>query len=580
MTEQKKRLIDAAVGRIEPDLVLKNARVINVFTEQIETADIAISDGIIVGLGIYSSSKEVDLGGKYVCSGFMDGHMHLESSLLSPAEFENAVLPHGTTGIIADPHEIANVAGTVGLDYMMNQTISQKLHVYYTLSSCVPSSPLEETGMVLEAEDLKHYYSRSRVVGLAEVMNAPGVIAGDEALLRKICDAEAEGRVVDGHAPNLSGKALNAYVTAGVGSDHECTNAAEGLEKMRLGQWIMIREGTAAKNLESLIDLCKPPYHNRAMFVTDDRHPEDLIEAGHMDNAVRKAIALGADPILAIKMCTFNTAQYFGLKHCGAVAPGYEADLVVLSDLEQVKVDQVYIHGELVAENGHPLETAENKAFYDPLIWNSFHLDPVTPDKLHFPLTGDQLRVISLNKHELLTDELIVDLTDENRRNGGIDTDRDIVKMAVFERHHNTGHIGIGFVHGYGLKAGAIATSVAHDAHNLISLGTNDADMAVAAERVRELQGGLVVVRDGQVLEELPLPIAGLMCTLSCTQAANQLLKLKEAAQSLGVSDDIDAFMTLAFVSLPVIPRLRLNGRGLIDVEKQQIVDVQITKEK
>ena len=576
MLEEKKRLISAAAGRTEPDLVLKNAYVVNVFTEQAEQTDVAVSGGMIVGLGNYSGKVEVDLTGKYLCPGFMDGHMHLESSLLSPAEFENAVVPHGTTAIIADPHEIGNVAGTVGMNYMIGQTRHQKMRVYYTLSSCVPSSPLEETGMVMEAEDLKPYYRREKTVGLAEVMNAPGLIAGDEGLIAKICDAEEAGKVVDGHAPDLTGKALNAYVTAGVQSDHECTNFNEAVEKMRLGQWIMIREGTAAKNLEPLIGLCEPPYHTRAMFVTDDRHSEDLIEEGHIDNAVRKAVRLGADPIRAIRMATFNTAQYFQLKHFGAVAPGYHADLVVLSDLEQMKVEKVYIGGELAAEDGKNVDPAENKAFFDPVIWNSFHMQPVTPDQLYYPVTADKLRVIGLIRHELLTEELIVDLNSQNRHNGGIDLERDIVKMAVFERHHNTGHIGIGFVHGYGLKAGAIATSVAHDAHNLITLGTNDADMAAAAERVRELQGGLVVVKEGKVLEELPLPIAGLMCALSCTDAAEKLAKLKDAAHSLGVSEDIDAFMTLAFVSLPVIPKLRLNGRGLIDVEKQQVVDAQI----
>lgn len=576
MLEEKKRLIAAAAGRMEPDLVLKNAFVVNVFTEQLEQTDVAICDGIIVGLGSYSGKTEVDLTGKYLCPGFMDGHMHLESSLLSPAEFENAVLPHGTTAVFADPHEIANVAGTTGLDYLKYQTRNQKLHIYYTLSSCVPSSPLEEAGTVLDAKALKPYYKGTRVVGLAEVMNAPGLVAGDDDLIEKICDAEAAGRVVDGHAPDLSGKSLNAYVTAGVQSDHECTNAAEGIEKMSRGQWIMIREGTAAKNLEALIALCEPPYHQRAIFVTDDRHPEDLIEEGHMDNAVRKAIRLGADPIRAIKMCTFNTAQYFQRKQYGAVAPGYHADLVVLSDLEQVKVEKVYINGKLTVDDGILTDPLEIKAVYDPVIWNSFHMQPVTPDQISYPVTADQLRVISLKEHDLLTDELIVDLTEENKQNGGIDLERDIVKMAVFERHHNTGHIGIGFVHGYGLKAGAIATSVAHDAHNLIALGINDADMAAAADRVRELQGGLVVVRDGKVLEELPLPIAGLMCAFTCKEAAERLSRLKDAARSLGVSDDIDAFMTLAFVSLPVIPKLRLNGRGLIDVEKQEVVDPQI----
>ncbi|MBR6089911.1 MAG: adenine deaminase, partial [Anaerolineaceae bacterium] len=509
-----------------------------------------------------------------VCPGFMDGHMHIESSLLTPGEFENAVLPHGTTAIMADPHEIANVSGTAGLDYIMGLAKDLTMHVHFALPSCVPSNPLEESGAVLEADDLEPYYDREEVAALGEVMNAGGVVSGDDKLISKICDAERAGRVVDGHAPNLSGKALNTYVVAGVGSDHECTNAAEGKEKMRLGQWIMIREGTAAKNLEALIALCAPPYHQRAMFVTDDRHPEDLIQEGHMDNAVRKAIRLGADPVRAIKMCTWNPAQYFQLDHYGAVAPGYHADLVVLSDLEQVKVDQVYVNGELAAENGKTLKPAADPAPVSAEIWDSFHMQPVTPEQLAFPIKGDVLRVICLTKHDLLTEEKLIAVTDEDRANGGINLKKDIIKMAVFERHHNTGHRGIGFLHGYGLKAGAIATSVAHDAHNLIVAGTNDSDMAAAAERVRKMKGGLVVVCDGAVLAELPLPIAGLMCPYGCAEAAEKMEKMKEAAHSLGVSNDIDAFMTLGFVSLPVIPKLRLNGRGLINVDLQEVTPV------
>ena len=405
-------------------------------------------------------------------------------------------------------------------------------------------------------------------------MNVPAVVNGNIKMLAKICDAENAGRVIDGHAPDTTGKELNAYVAAGVESDHECTNTAEAIEKMSLGQWIMIREGTAAKNLEALVSLCEPPYHQRAMFVTDDRHPEDLIEEGHMDNAIRKAIRLGADPVRAIKMCTWNAAQFFRLRRYGAVAPGYHADRVVLSDLEKVQVEQVFIGGELAAEGGKPLKDAGKKPLYREDIWNSFHMQPVTADQLAYPVTGGYLRTISLTKHDLLTDEKIITLSDEDRANGGVSLEKDIVKMAVFERHHNTGHIGIGFLHGYGLKAGAIATSVAHDAHNLIVAGVNDREMAAAAERVRQMQGGLVVVRDGKVLAEFPLPIAGLMSPLKCGEAAEKMSELKEAARSLGVSEDIDAFMTLAFVSLPVIPKLRLNGRGLIDVAAQKVAEV------
>lgn len=619
----KRALLSAAKGDTLPELVLKNAQIVNVFTEQLEKADVAISGGYIVGIGEYRGQREIDLSGKIIAPGFMDGHLHLESSLIAPCEYERAVLPRGTTAIVADPHEIANVAGSAGIDFMMSMTENLSLRVYYTLSSCVPSSPLEEAGCSLDASALRPYYQNPAVLGLAEVMNSPGVIAGNTDLLNKIQDAEAAGKNVDGHAPGLSGRDLCAYVLAGVRTDHECSGAAEGLEKLRLGQWIMIREGTAAKNLEALLPLCQPPYHNRCLFVTDDRHPEELLREGHMDAIIRKAVSLGVNPVLAIKMCTYNTAQCFGLKDSGAVAPGFRADLAVLGSLDTVDVQQVFIAGRLAAQNGKiiadsiadavkkeqtaagilpgaadaptpadsaPAETcaaasgplterngakllAASKAQY-PSIWNSFHLSVVRPEQFVIKDLKKRLRIIGLEAHELLTQEIIEDITPEQRENNGIDVARDIVKMAVLERHHHTGHIGLGFVRGYGLKRGAVATSVAHDTHNLIVAGTNHRDMAAAAERVRVLGGGLAVVDRGKVLAELPLPIGGLMSELPLEEAERAIRELKNAAARLGVSADIDPFMTLAFVSLPVIPQLRLNGRGLIDVEQGQTAEV------
>ena len=564
-----KRIIDVAMGRKKADLVLKGASVLNVFTEQLEHKDVAICDGYIAGLGRYDGIKEIDVSGKVIVPGFMDAHMHLESTLLTPAQFERGSLPCGTTAVMADPHEIANVAGNEGIDYIMDL----HMHIYFNLPSCVPAAPLEESGETLEADDLKPYYQKENVLGLAEVMNSFGVTEGDAALLQKISDAKAAHKIIDGHAPFLGGKDLNAYVAAGVRSDHECTNDREAIEKLARGQWIMIREGTAAKNLNALLPLCYPPYCYRSLFCTDDRHPEDLLNEGHMDAIIRKAVQQGVSAVHAIQMCTLNTARYFGLKDYGAVSPGYHADLVILSDLIDFTVEQVYIDGKKVAANGAVLHDNTAPLPDSDRILHSFHMDAVDARKLRVEPFKERQRVIGLKKRELLTDEIIIQPTEQGIINNGVDVDRDIIKAAVFERHHNTGHVGVGYITGYGLRSGAIATSVAHDSHNLIVIGASDADIAAAAEAVSSMNGGLVVVENGEVLEALPLPIAGLMSPLPVEEVEKKLNALKEAAKRLGVSGDIDPFMTLAFVSLPVIPALRLNGKGLIDVNKQAIVE-------
>ena len=569
-----KRLIDVAIGREQPDLILKGAKVLNVFSERLEEKDVAICGGRIAGLGVYHGDNVVDLSGKYLAPGLLDGHIHLESSLLTPTQFERASLSHGTTGVICDPHEIANVAGTDGIDYMMKLCEPLSMHVWFNLPSCVPACPLEESGEVLEAEQLAPYYDDPRVLGLAEVMNSVGVIDGDEKLLQKLRDARSRGRVIDGHAPFLSAKALCAYAGAGIRSDHECTNAQEAIEKIARGQWIMVREGTAAKNLDALLPICTPPYCYRAMFCTDDRHPEDLLCEGHIDAILRKVVKKGIRPATAVKMATYNTASYFGLTGYGAIAPGYFADLTVFTDLEHFNVEQVYIGGKLAAENGRLVSEKPDILPESEKLLHSFHMKPVTREQLALPEIKTFQRVIGLKKHELLTDDMLIQPTEEGIKNGGINLERDILKAAVFERHHNTGHVGVGFIRGYGLKSGAIATSVAHDSHNLIVIGADDDSIVTAAEAVRQMGGGLVVVENGKVTEALPLPIAGLMSDLPIEEVNSRMCALKKAAKRLGVSDDIDPFMTLAFVSLPVIPSLRLNGKGLIDVKHQKIVKV------
>lgn len=569
-----KQQISAAKGEVDAELVLKRAKVVNVFTNEIEEADVAIHHGKIIGVGEYSGQNEVDLDGKYVCPGLIDGHIHIESSMLCGPAFEQAVLPHGTTAVITDPHEISNVAGTTGLNFMLETTRNLKLSVYFMLPSCVPSTDLDESGAVLEAKELAAYYRSERVLGLAELMNSYGTVNGDTKILQKICDCIAAGKNVDGHAPFLSGKDLNAYITAGVQSDHECSDVNEALEKLRRGQYIMVREGTAAQNMNALLPLFKEPYCNRCMLVTDDKHPGDLLRGGHIDYIIRKAIAAGVEPAVAIKMGTLIPAKYFGLKQNGAVAPGYAADLIVVSDLKNFTVESVYKNGVLAAENGKMLEPTAlsiNEIAFARVL-NSFNMDEITLGDLELHETGENERVICLTPHELLTSEKIIPFQNHPGTAPGVDVENQIVKLAVFERHHHSGHVGLGFLGNYGLKCGAVASSIAHDSHNLIVAGTNDADMVLAGNTVRKNKGGLAFVLNGRVVGELALPVAGLMSMESAEEVEKKLQALKAALKEAGISEEIDAFMTLAFVSLPVIPKLRLNTYGVVDVEQQKIV--------
>ncbi len=572
--ETLKQQVLAAKGEVDAELVLKHAKVVNVFTNEIEEADVAIHHGKIVGVGEYSGRNEVDLDGKYVCPGLIDGHIHIESSMLCGPAFEQAVLPHGTTAVITDPHEISNVAGTTGLDFMLETTRNLKLSVYFMLPSCVPATDLDESGAVLEAKELAAYYRRERVRGLAELMDFYGTVNAEVRILQKICDCTAAGKKVDGHAPFLSGKELNAYITAGVRSDHECSDIKEAMEKLRRGQYIMVREGTAAQNMNALLPLFKEPYCNRCMLVTDDRHPGDLICGGHIDYIIRKAIAAGVDPTVAVKMGTLIPAEYFGLKQNGAVAPGYAADLVVVSDLEKFTVESVYKNGVLVAEHGKVLESTPlsfNETAFARVL-NSFDMDEITMDDLELHETGENERVICLTPHELLTGEKIIPFQDHPGTAPGVDVENKIVKLAVFERHHHSGHVGLGFLGNYGLKCGAVASSIAHDSHNLIVAGTNDADMVLAGNTVRKNKGGLAFVRNGKVVGELALPVAGLMSMENAENVEEKVQALKAALKEAGISEEIDAFMTLAFVSLPAIPKLRLNTYGVVDVEQHKIV--------
>ena len=560
---KKRRIINAAAGREPADLVLKNAAYVNVFSNEICHGDIAVAEGLIVGMGEYSGAEEVDCGGKIVLPGFLDAHIHLESALVSPTEFVKAVLPHGTTTVITDPHEIANVMGTDGIEYMLQATEDLPVDVRFMLPSCVPATPLDESGAILDYRSLDSFYEHPRVQGLAEMMNFVGIIAGDDQPVEKIVAAQAHHKKIDGHAPDLVGNDLNAYIAAGVYSDHECHDLNDAIAKLQRGQFIMIREGTAARNLDALAPLLCDKYAERCMFCSDDKHPSDLLEKGHIDYLVKRAIALGADPITAVKVACHNAARYFLLNNRGAIAPGYLADFVIIDDFQHFNIEKVYKKGVLMVENGviRDFPTPPIEQYLVDRAHNTFHLPTLTASDFE---EARPRGIIGMVGGEITT----VDAGYSDR----IDVEYDVLKIAVVERHKNTHHIGIGFLQGYGLKSGAVATSVSHDSHNIIVVGTNEADMAEAANRVAALGGGIVVWDKRAPLAEVPLSIAGIMSEEPLVVVNEKLEGAKECAFSLGVSREIDPFMTLSFMALPVIPTLRITTRGVFDVTQQTYV--------
>ena len=559
---KKQRMVRVAMGEEKADLVLKNADYVNVFSDEICHGDIAVAEGLVVGMGEYSGLTEVDVSGKIVAPGFIDAHIHLESSLVSPASFARAVIPHGTTTVITDPHEITNVCGVGGIDYMMAASDGLPVDVHFMLPSCVPAMPFDENGERLTWRDINAYFDHPRVLGLAEMMNYPGVIHGERSTIEKIVVSQAHHKKIDGHAPGLSGHALNAYMSAGVYSDHECDTFDNALEKLRKGQFIMIRDGTAAQNLDALIGLITPRYAHRCMFCTDDKHPADLLEKGHIDYIVRKAIRLGADPIQAIKVASHHAARYFLLNNKGAISPGYLADFAVLDSLESVHVTMVFKRGRMVYGGG---EVALNEPRIDPdilqAVTDTFHLPELTQERLR---TDRPLPLIGMRNGQIVTENLGMA--------EGVCPEKDILKMVVCERHHHTGHVALCYVKGYGLRRGAIAASIAHDSHNIIACGAQDGDIALAVNRIRELRGGLTVAEGGRILAELPLPVAGLLTDAPLRQVNDALENCKRHAFALGANPGIDPFMTLSFMSLPVIPSLRLTTRGVFDVDHQAFV--------
>jgi adenine deaminase len=563
--ERLQRRLQAARGEVAPELVLAGGKLANVFTGEWRETDVALFDGIIVGLGDYPGPR-LEVTGRYLLPGFIDGHLHVESSMLTPRELARALLPLGTTTVVADPHEIANVWGTAGLDYLLAASEGLPVDFFFMLPSCVPASPLETSGARLEAGDLEKYRDHPRVLGLAEMMNFPGLVAGDPGLLAKL--ALFPQGPVDGHAPLLAGRALNAYRLAGIGSDHECTCLAEAKEKLRLGSYLMLREGSLAKNLADLIPAVTPASLRRTMLVTDDSHPEDLARTGHLNHLLHQAVSLGLDPLAAVTMATLNPAEYFRLRDRGAVAPGLAADLVVVKDLTEFRIDKVVKNGRLWVDQGRLL--AEPDLPPGPVPTAAMHVKDLAPEAFSPPAAGSLVKVIGLIPHQLLTEKRLMPAP---VRDGRLVTDpaRDLLKLAVVERHHATGNLGLGLVQGFGLPRGALASSVAHDSHNIVVVGADEADMLRAVRHLADLGGGMVVVAGGQVLADLALPIAGLISPLPLDQVAAAYKALKKAYRALGGPLQ-DPFMALSFLALAVIPALKLTDLGLVDVDRFQVV--------
>ncbi len=563
------RLIKVARGLEKADLVIKNANIVNVLSEEIHKGDIAIVDGIIAGIADeYIGEKEIDVNGAYVCPSFIDGHVHLESAMMLPSEFAKTVLPAGTTTVIADPHEISNVLGLHGISFIREAVKDLPMDVFAMLPSCVPATPFETSGFDLNSYDLSLLIDKPWVLGLAEMMNFPGVLNLDSNVMAKLELAKSKEKRIDGHAPQLSKKDLCAYIASGVKSDHECTTPEEAIEKMRLGMYIMIREGTAAKDLNALIPVLKNCNTRKCIFVTDDRHPSDLPE--HINGMVRRSVEAGVDPIKAIQVGSLNTAEYFGLKDRGAIAPGYIADMLILPDLKAFKPDFVIKKGEVVVENGKlacTIPPCENTS-----VRGSVNVRWIERNDFRIEAESDIVRTLEVIPNQLITKSIESKIKVEDG-NAVSNVDTDTLKICVIERHRATGNIGKGFVKGFNLKSGAIASTVAHDSHNMIVIGTNDSDMYIAAVELIKRQGGKVVVNNGEILSELPLPIAGIMSDKDFDYVVEKCEELNKAAHSIGCTLE-DPFMTMAFLSLPVIPELKVTDKGVFDTNKFDFIDI------
>jgi adenine deaminase len=566
-----KKLIDVASGRVKADTVIKNANVVNVFSNEIIRGDVAIVDGLIAGVGNYEGEVEIDADGRYVAPGLIDGHVHIESSMVSPGKFAETIVPRGTTTIIADPHEIANVRGLDGIRYILDASRDISLDVYIMMPSCVPATPFENSGAVLGASDLASFKDEERVLGLGELMDFYGTIAGKDDIVDKL--VAFEGKIIDGHGPIMKGNELNAYASAGVRTEHECSNVEEMMERLRLGMYVQAREGSAARNLVDLLKGVTPENSRRVLFCTDDRHPGDILLEGHIDNNIRAAIKSGLDAVSAIRMATLNAAECYRIYDKGAIAPGYVADMIVVDSLEKFNVEMVFKNGVLVAKDGKAL--FEARETYDDKVMNTVNFKEFALNDLKIMLSSNMAKIIKLIPHSLITKTKVAGVKTSSDGSFIASSEDDHLKLAVIERHHRTGNIGLGIVEGFGLRNGAIATSVGHDSHNIIVIGDSDSDMKRAVEAIGEVGGGIAMVRNGRVEKLLPLPIAGLMSNDDIGVVSSKIEEMaKYAYDELCVSRDFDPFISLAFLALPVIPDIKLTDKGLFDVIQNKFVSI------
>lgn len=577
--EVLRKRIAVAAGREKADTVIKNGTIIDVFNGELLQGDVAIADGVFVGIGQYEGHNVIDAEGKYISPAFIDGHVHIESSMVVPSEFARVLLPHGVTTVITDPHEIANVAGVRGIEFMLAESEGLPFDVKVMLPSCVPATSFEHSGAILEQEDLDPFLSHPRVLGLAEVMDYPAVMNAAEGMLDKLAATLAQNKQIDGHAAGLDTQAINVYRTAQIKTDHECVNVQEAKERLQRGMYLMIRQGTAAKDLEALLPVVNERNARRCLFVTDDKHLDELIREGSIDHHVRMVIERGIPAITAIQMASLNAAECFRLQDKGAIAPGYTADFLLLDSLEEVVISQVYKDGKLVAEQGSVVEglfshrSVEVAKMAEELT-DSVQIKPLVTEQLAIPVSSGKAHVIGIIPNKIVTEHLIVEVPTEQ----GIfvpSVEQDLLKMAVIERHHLTGNVGLGILKGLGLQRGAIASTVAHDSHNLIVAGTNDADMLFAVEAIKKMQGGLVVVDKGKVLASLPLPIAGLISNQRAEDVCHGLDVLEHALREVGAPTSFQPFLTLSFLALPVIPSLKLTDQGLFDVNQFLHINVE-----
>ena len=569
-----KRLIDTAAGRVAPDLAIRGCKVVDVYSGIVSEGDIAVCGGIIAGVGSYRGNEEIDGTGLYAAPGFIDSHIHIESSYVSPEEIGRLLVPHGATTIIADPHEIVNVCGLAGLDYMLDASEGTSLDIKYMLPSCVPATPFEHAGAVIDAAAMEKPLSDDRILGLGEFMDYPGVISAADGILDKLMAAKAAGKLIDGHSPSVKGLELNAYAAALIHTDHECSTVEELRDRIARGIYVLLRQGSACHDLRNLIKGVTPENSRRCLLCSDDRQPKTILELGHLDDHLRICLEEGLDAVTAIRMATLNAAECFRLYDRGAIAPGLRADIVLLDDLSHFKVRRVLIGGVEVAREGKYLPPVRHHSIAS--VTGSIRLKDFSEKRLKMRLSSGRVNVIGIIPGSVVTRKKAADVTLSADGDFVYDPKRDIVKMAVVERHQNTGNVALALLEGYGIKRGAVALSIAHDSHNIIVVGTNDADMAFAVERLKDQNGGVVLALDGKVLENMPMPIGGIMSDQSGEWVDRRLSRLHRAAlQELGVNADVEPIMTLCFMSLPVIPEIKLTDMGLFDVTRFDFIDIE-----